>query len=208
MNGQEAVRQFLESRHLVYGPTDALDPPRFISSVFNGAVPLASAPDTRTVEALYQRFTGAPGLRLVAEPSVVRNSILRAVAEGALVVRTSAGVGYDAQGAVESVNGVPLRKTGVKLTALALDKETLASPTDSETAKSWLQTTGFGGATPKPGDLPLPPPPPKGTQAASATNIEDAAKLADSRALIALQLTASTPSAVAALQTAVSPLGC
>jgi hypothetical protein len=207
VNGQEAVRQFLESRNLIYGPTDALDPPRFITAVFNGAVPFATAPDARTSEALYQRFTGAPGLRLVAEPSVVRNSILRAVAESALVVRTSTGVAYDAQGAVESVNGVAIRKTGVKLTTLALDKETLVSLADSEIAKSWLQTTGFGGATPKPGHLPLPPPPPKGTQAASTANIEDAAKLADSRGLIELQLTASTPSAVAALQSAVSPLG-
>jgi hypothetical protein len=207
VNGQDAVRQFLESRNLVYGPTDALDPPRFLSAVFNGSVPLTAAPDARTIEALYQRFTGAPGLRLVAEPSVVRNSILRAVEQGALVVRTSAGVAYDAQGAVESVNGVAMRKNGVKLTTLALDKETLASLPGSDTAKMWLQTTGFGGATLKPGDLPLPPPPPKGTQAASATNIEDAAKLADSRELIELQLTASAPSAVGAVQAAISPLG-
>ena len=95
----------------------------------------------------------------------------------------------------------------MKLTTLALDKETLASLPGSDTAKSWLQTTGFGGAIPKPGDLPLPPPPPKGTQAASVTNLEDAAKLADSRALVELQLTGSTPSAVAALQAAASPLG-
>lgn len=207
VNGQEAVRQFLESRHLVYGPTDALDPPRFISTVFNGAVPLATAPDTRTIAALYHRFTGALGLRLVAEPSVVRNSILRAVEQGALVVRSSAGVSYDAQGAVDRVNGVATRKNAVKLTTLALDEETLAALPDSATAKSWLQVTGFGGAVLKPGDLPLPPPPPKGTQAASVTDIDDAAKLADSRALIELHLTAFTPAAVSTLQAAVSSLG-
>ena len=207
VNGQEAVRQFLESRNLVYGPTDALDPPRFVTSVFNGAVPLASEPDARTIEALYHRFTGAPGLRLVAEPSVVRNSILRAVEQGALVVQTNAGVAYDAKGAVEHVNGVATRKNAVKLTTLALDEKTLAALAESEIAKSWLRITGFGEATPKPGDLPLPPPPPKGTQAASTTDIKDAAKLADTRALTELRLDALTPTAVAALQAAVSPLG-
>jgi hypothetical protein len=207
INGQEAVRQFLESRNLVYGPMDALDPPRFKASVFNGAVPLASAPDARTIDAIYHRFTGAPGLRLVAEPSVVRNSILRAVEQGVLVVQNSTGVAYDAKGAVEHVNGVATRKNGLKLTTLPLDDKTLAALADSETAKSWLRITGFGEEYPKPGDLPLPRPQPKGTQAATATDVKDAAKLADSRALTELRLDATTPAAVGALQTAVAPLG-
>ena len=207
VNGQEAVRKFLENRNLVYGHADALDPPRFVASVFNGAVPPANAPDARTIEALYHRFTGAPGLRLVAEPSVVRNSILRAVEQGVLVVQSSTGVAYDVKGAVEHVNGVATRKNGVKLTTLALDDKTLAALAVSETAKSWLQITGFGAERPKAGDLPLPPPPPKGTQAATATDIKDAAKLADSRALTELRLEAPTPAAMATLGAAISPLG-
>ena len=160
--------------------------------------------DRGTLSSLYQC---SPRLLLVAEPSVVRNSILRAIKQGVLVVQSSAGVAYDAKGAVEPVNGVATRKNGVSLTTLPLDDKTLAALADSATAKSWLRTTGFGEERPKAGDLPLPPPPPKGTQAATATDIKDAANLADTRALTELRLDATTPTAVAALQAAVTPLG-
>jgi hypothetical protein len=40
-SGQDAVKAFVEDRSLIYGDTDSLFPERFMSLVFNGAVPVA-----------------------------------------------------------------------------------------------------------------------------------------------------------------------
>jgi len=83
--GQDAVRSFVEDRKLIYGPEDSLDPDYFIDRVFKGAVPHANQPEARSTAALQKRFLAAQGLRLVADPSVIRTSILRALEQGRLV---------------------------------------------------------------------------------------------------------------------------
>jgi len=207
VQGQEAVKSFMKSCNLLYEPTDSLHPPLFMDKVFNGTVPAAGAPEARTTEALLERFLAAPGLRVVHDLAVVRQSILRAVKEEAAVLRTAEGIAYEATGAVERQGTISRRTDGASLTTLPFDTATLLATASSETAKEWLHITGASEPGPKPGEIPLPPPPPKGTQPTTVDDLGVAAKLADARALLELRLTAHTTAAIAAVQAAVLPLG-
>lgn len=114
-SGQDVVRAFVEDRKLVYAPTDSLFPDFFMDRIFNGAVPRSELPDARSTAALQRRFLSAQGLKLVSDPSVIRASILRAVADGRVVVHHEDGTAFDAAGAVYTVNGVRQRDKNRKL---------------------------------------------------------------------------------------------
>ena len=186
-SGQEVVRAFVEDRKLVYGAEDSLFPDLFVERVFNGAVPTVDAPEVRSTVALQRRFLAAQGLKLVADPSVIRGSILRGVAEGRLVVQQEDGTAFDMKGAVHRATGVPQRDAGRRLYTLPMDEATLVAEATSETARAWLAVPGAG-APPKPGELPLRAPPPKGSGPVTATDPEQAADLADRRCLSSLRI--------------------
>lgn len=186
-SGQDAVRAFAEDRKLIYEPTDSLAPDYFVDRVFSGSTPLADSPEVRTTASLQRRFLGAQGLKLVSDPSVIRASILRAVAEGRLAISQEDGVAFDKDGAVHLANGVRQRDPHRKLTTLPMDETTLVAEATSSTAKEWLRIDGFQ-YTPKPGDLPLPPPPPKASGPVTTADIAVACQLADKRRLLQLRI--------------------
>jgi len=206
-SGQDAVRAFVEDRKLIYGATDSLAPDYFVERVFNGAVPEVEAPETRTTTSLQRRFLGAQGLKLVSDPSVVRASILRAVAEGRLVVRQNDGAAFDKDGAVHTSNGVRQRDAHRKLTTLPMDDATLVAESSSGTAKEWLKTSGLGEKPMKPFELPLPPPPPKGSGASATTDIVMACQLADKRRLLSLRINCISAADAQKVLGAAAPLG-
>ncbi len=123
------------------------------------------------------------------------------------MLRTAEGIAYEATGAVEQQGSISRRTDGAALTTLPFNGETLLAAAGSATAMDWLRITGVSEPGPKPGEIPLPPPPPKGTQPTTVADLEVAAKLADSRALLELRLMAHTTAAIAAVQAAVLPLG-
>jgi hypothetical protein len=204
-SGQDAVRAFVEDRRLMYGAADSLAADYFVERVFSGAVPVVEAPETRTTASLQRRFLGAQGLKLVSDPSVVRASILRAVAEGRLVVRQEDGAAFDKDGAVHTANGVRLRDAHRKLTTLPMDDATLVAEAGSVTAKEWLHAPG--GTPVKPKELPIPPPPPKGSGPMLTTDIVAACQLADKRRLHSLRITCVSAADAQKVLGVTSPFG-
>lgn len=206
-SGQEAVRAFVEDRKLIYGDTDSLFPDRFVELVFSGAVPLADEPEARSAAALHRRFLSAQGLRLVPNATVVRASILRAVADGKLAVRQEDGTAFDSNGAVYTTNGHRRRDDGRKLTTLPMDEATRVAEASSATAQDWLKVSGGQEIMPPPGSLPIPPPPPKGAGATTTTDTEIASGHADKRKLITLRITCLSAADAQKALGAASPLG-
>ena len=108
-----------------------------------GATPLSDQPEAYTARAVHERMLGAPGLRLIPDGSIVRQTVLKAVREGQLVVRLADGRAYDASGCVEGVEGQRRRAQGT-LTTFSLDDTVLITPTGSAAATEWLKVGGGG----------------------------------------------------------------
>ena len=87
-NGQPSLLRFLSEKNLIYQPTDALDVNRFVTSILPGTTPTLGQSDVFTSAAVHERILSAPALRLVPGPDVVRNTLLKAVAAGKIIVKT------------------------------------------------------------------------------------------------------------------------
>ena len=111
-HGQACLKKFLDAKQLVYQPGDALDVNRFVKDVLPGATPLPDKPGVYTAKAVHERFLGAPGLRLRPDSGVVRQTILKAVSQGKLIVRLPDGRAFDAKGCVEGSEGRRRRVAG------------------------------------------------------------------------------------------------
>jgi len=183
-----------------YQPGDALDIRRFLKDVFPGTTPLAEQPEVYTARAVHERFLGAPGLRLVPDGAVVRQTILKSVEEAKTVVRLADFRAYDAQGCVEGAPGQRRRGPG-KLTTLALDDSTYIARTASSAADSWVKEDAPGY-----GEEPAPPSPPS-VGRTTATSWATIVQLASERPIAELELLASTPAAAAKLPSLAQPLG-
>ncbi len=206
-HGQGCLRKFLEDKNLIYSPSDALDVARFMQDVLRGAVPKADQPDVYTAKAVHERFLGAPGLRLIPDGGIVRQTILKAVSEGKLAVRVADGRAYDATGCVEGPEG-RRRRVPDALTTLTLDDSVLITPLDSPQAREWLKEDavqppgGGGGAGPAP-----PPPPPTAPGRVTAMTWDKVLEYAADRPLLELHLVSRTPGAGAGVPAIVQPLG-
>jgi hypothetical protein len=200
--GQACLRKFLDSKGLLYQPGDAIDPSRFLKDILPGATPLAEKPGVYTARAIHERFLGAPGLRLIPDAAVVRQTILKSVGEGKAVVRLADSRAYDAKGCVEGPEGKRRRAPGT-LTTLPLDDSAYVTRTDSEYGALWVREDE---KEYKKGEAPPPPPsPPPGRVV--ATTWEKVLEYATQRPLLELHLRASTPAAAGALTGLAQPLG-
>ena len=204
-HGQACFKRFLDEKKLIYQPNDALDPNRFVNEVLPGATPHSEKPEVYNARAVHDRMLGAPGLRLIPDGSIVRQTVLKAVREGQLVVCLADGRAYEASGCVEGVEGQRRSAQGT-LTTFPLDETVLIAPAGSGAAAEWLKVDEPGkGRGPGVGEPPLAPPPQP--DQGRAITWEKAAEHASSRPLIELQLTARKPASAAALPGLVQPLG-
>jgi hypothetical protein len=203
--GQSCLRRFLESKGLIYQPGDALDTARFLKDVLPGTTPLPDKPEVYTARAVHERFLGAPGLRLLPDVSVVRQTVLRSVADGKVVVRFQDTRVYDARGCVEGPDG-QRRRVGGSLTTFPLEDNVYVTRVDSTYGMLWVKEDAptYGGGQGK-GGQPTPPPPPQGR--VMATTWDKIVELAAERPLVELHLRASKPAAAAALMALAQPLG-
>jgi len=136
--GQSCLRRYLEDKSLIYLPGENLDVGRFVKDILPGTTPLAEQPGVYTARAVHERFLSAPGLRLIPDAGIVRQTILKAVAEGKLVVRLPDGRTYDRNGCVEGLPGHRRRIPGV-LTTLSLDDSVLLTTPGSQAALEWTK---------------------------------------------------------------------
>jgi hypothetical protein len=202
--GQVSLRRFLEEKDLVYREGAALDTDRFLKNVLPGATPLPNQPDTFTAKAVHERFLAAPGLRLISDAGIVRQTLLKAMSDGKIVIRLADGRAYDANGCVEGPAG-RRRRIPSTLTSFALDDSVLVARADSDSARAWVKEDAPGDTPPKDGDGYRPPPPPPGP--ATATSAEEAIRLAQERPLLELRLIATNPAAAAMMLNLAQPLG-
>ena len=206
--GQACLRNFLDAKDLIYQPSDALDVNRFLKDVLPGTTPISDKPDVYTAKAVHERFLSAPGLRLIPDSAIVRQSILKAMNKGKVAVRLSDGRVYDNNGCVEGPEGAR-RRIGGNLTSFALDGTVLVSSANSAKAKQWVQVTDTTG---KPGTGDGDPgtvvkPPSTVLSRVQATSREKVHEYAANRPLLEMHLRASTPAGAAALASLAQPLG-
>ncbi|QDV88977.1 hypothetical protein RAS2_00360 [Phycisphaerae bacterium RAS2] len=212
--GQTCVRKFLDGNKLIYEPNDALDVGRFIRDVLPGAVPIVDQPDVFTAKAIHERFLGAPGLRLIPDGSIVRQTVLRALTDGKIVIRFDDGRAYDAKGRVEGAEG-RRRRVADSLTTFPLDDSVRVAAAGSTAANAWLKEDaptppggggGTGGTGGTGGGDPTPPPPPVTPGRVTATSWEKVLEYANERPLLELRLIAKTPGDAAMLPNLVQPI--
>ncbi len=203
--GQSCLRHFLDVKGLIYQPGDALDVGRFLKDVLPGTTPLPDTPDVYTARATHERFLAAPGLRLIPDGGVVRQTVLKAVAEGKLIVRLVDGRTYDAQGCVEGSEGQRRRVTGA-LSTLPLDDSVSITRAESVSGALWVKEDQPGWETGTKGERVIPPPPPLQSRA-TATTPEKVVEFAADRPLVELHVLATTPATAATLLSLAQPLG-
>lgn len=202
--GQVSLMSFLKAKDLVYEAGDALDTGRFVKEVLPGTTPVPGDPTVYTAKAVHERFLSAPKLRLVPDPGVVRQTLVKAVSAGKVVVKTADGRVFDAEGCVEGREGGRRRTQGT-LSSPPLDDATLVTARSSNAATAWLSVDARKGGKDQP---PQPAPVPKPGQAqVTATTWERIAAYAKDRPLLELRLTATTPASAATLLGLAQPLG-
>jgi hypothetical protein len=206
--GQKCLRAFLEDKELIYKAGQALDPDRFLKNILNSTTPIPDQPDVYRLSDVHERFLSAPGIRLVPDASIVKQTILRAVEQGKVVVCTAEGSAYDKSGAVNGPAGQRRRIEG-ETASISLRQEELITRADSAAAEEWLKVgaakmpggdAGFPDVQKKPGFV---------AEAATiiATNWPDIIKHSETRPLLILTLDASTPTVADSLASIAQPLG-
>lgn len=203
-HGQSSLRKFLDTKNLIYQPGDALDVGRFLRDILPGATPLPDKAGVYTARAIHERFLGASGLRLVPDGGVVRQTILKALGEGKLVVRLADGRAYDSEGCVEGSEGRRRRVSG-NLTTLALDADVWIAPRTNYFGQEWLKEIKEEQL--EDGKDIIPPSPPRPPERITATTWEKVLEYSSDRPLLKLQLVAHSPAAGASLLNLALPLG-
>jgi hypothetical protein len=202
--GQSCLRRYLEEKGLIYIPGDTLDVGRFVKDVLPGATPRGDQPGVYTARAVHERFLSAPNLRLIPDGAIVRQTLLKAVAEGKIVIKLSDGRAYDKNGCVEGPAGCRRRIPGT-LATLPLDDSVLVTQKDSEIAAAWLKEEKPAGKVRDKDDIVFPPPPAQSRVQASTW--AKAIEYARERPLLKLDLIASSPVSALSLLSLAQPLG-
>lgn len=208
--GQKCVSEFLTQKKQIYEPGDSLDVDLFMKDVLPGSTPIPDKPGVYTAKAVHERFLSAPGLRLVPDGGVVRQTILKAVGKGKLVVRLPNGNAYDAKGCVTGPEG-KRRRMPDTLTTFSLGADVEITRADSAFGGQWLAEDAIKKAA-GPGEPPgpgpeYPPPPPPALTEVEAFTWEHILNYAAERPLLHLRLVARKPADAAQLMTLAQPLG-
>ncbi len=205
--GQPCVKRFLDDKNLIYKPGSSLDVDLFLTKVLLGATPVPGNPEVYTAKAVRERFTAAPGLRLVPDSQVVRLTIQNGVAEGKLLVRLADGRAYDDRGAVEGSED-NRRRTSASLTSFLLDESVLITRAGTSTAQTWtkVEAPKKKAQEGEPGGEGEPPPPPV-PGSLEADTWDELLTLSEQKPLLELRLTAPAPASADALAALAQPLG-
>ncbi len=204
--GQKCLRAFLEDKEMIYKAGQALDPDRFLNNILSGTTPIPDQPDVYRLSDVHERFLAAPGLRLVPDASVVKQTIIRAVEQGKAVAKSADATAYDKAGAVEGADGQRRRVAGANVSVSLTDDEFITRA-DSDAAKAWLKVDAAGQKKGDDGQINDKPGPVAEPTTVIATSWPDVLKHAASRPLQELALDAGTPAVADTLAALAQPLG-
>lgn len=208
-DGQQRLRSFLDEKRLVYREDETLDPDRFVDVIVSGATPLAQQPDVTTAKALHERFLSASDMKLVVDAEVTRRAILRALAEGKIVLRLSDGTAYDSCGYVRGPDGQRKRTESATPPSFSIDETVLVCRPEQSSARLWLHVDPGTDKIPGPGPGPIPPiiEPPKPARKPTATDRAEIVDRAASEPVVSLGLQARTIADAERLISLAQPLG-
>jgi hypothetical protein len=205
--GQRCLRAFLEDKELIYKAGQSLDPDRFLRTVLPGATPIPDQPAVYRLSDVHKRFLAAPGLRLIPDASVVKQTVLKAIEQGKIVLKKADGTAYDKHGSVHGPEG-ERRRTAGETPAVGLRDDELITRADSAPATGWLKVDaakpeGSGSTYPEhqtPSVVAEP-------TTVIANNWPDILKHAETRPILEFTLDAETPTAAETLAAIAQPLG-
>jgi hypothetical protein len=200
--GQQNLKDFLERKNLIYKATDALDFELFKQRIFDGTPDHESNQDVKNAAALYERMLAVPGLRLLGDGAIFRETIRQAVNAGHLVVRLGDGRAFDDKGCVSGDIGHRKRQQ-IPFTTMSPTADVLVALPTAEAPKGWIVTDdlqdqpGGEGAGDEVG-FPVPPPPPLPFDDSVATTWDDAIEKAQSKEVLTVKFTTAIPAGLAA----------
>jgi hypothetical protein len=184
--GQENLKTYLKDKQLIFEAGQSLDVDRFVKEILPGTTPTMEDAEVFTAKNVHERFLGAKLDRLIADRSIVRETILKAVHAGKIVVKQSNGDCFDAKGCVEGVPGSRKRTTKT-LSTLAVDDSEMITLAGTTAAKTWLaeDSTKKETKSAKPDIVEEGP--------ANAITWDEAIELAGGRNLLDLKLSCNDP---------------
>lgn len=204
-HGQKCLKAFLQDKDMIYPSGSALDPDRFIRNILAGTTPIPDQPDTYRLSDVHERFLSAPGLRLISDASIVRQTVLKAVEQGKAVIKFEDDSVYDNNGKVEGPSGSRRRINGARPPTIHLQSNELISRADSTNARVWLAVDD---TPPSTREQPIQPYSTRlGETSVIANSWEDITKYAETRPLLNLSLDAANPSVASNLIGIGQPLG-
>jgi hypothetical protein len=193
---------------MIYKAGDSLDPDLFLKKILTGTTPIPDQPDVFRLSDVHERFLAAPGLRLVSDAFVVKQTVLKAIEQGKVVFKSAQGTAYDKAGAVEGPEGQRRAVPGAE-PSVSLKEDERITRADSAAAKAWLQvdaqTSKTSGLDEFKDFIKTTPPPELATVIASTW--ADILKHAETRPLVELTLDAGTPTVADTLAAIAQPLG-
>jgi hypothetical protein len=205
VRGQDQLKRFLDDNKLVYQPTDAIDVDLLVGEILPGATPSLDHPGAFTASSVHERALSNERLRLLANETPVRSTVIKAVEQDRLLVRLSSGDSYDSQGCVTTVHGVR-KRIDRKLAALPLNSDTLIAPADAPCPQGWIHVPDVvNEPTPLPDGGPGPHPP--GPQVTIVSTWDEAIERAAERPLQKLTLKAASPETAKTLIALAQPFG-
>jgi hypothetical protein len=218
VKGQVQLMHFLDDARRIYRSSDAIDVDLFLDTVLKGATPSLDHSGAYPADAVHQRALASPKLRLFVKEDPLRNTVLKAVEEGRLLVRLPNCDVYDKDGVVSGPDGDRKREPGRKLPGLTFAPEVLLAPVGADCLTSWLEigdpkapvegadgATGGGGGTSFNGGISNTGSPK--ADSVTALTWEEALAYATSRPLQKLTLKAIAPTDAKALVGLAQPLG-
>ena len=198
-HGQKNIMDFLEVSKLIYSTSATMDVDKFMRDVLPGTTPLMDNPEVFTAKAVHERFLSVRGLQLLRDGGIVRQTILKAVDEGKLLVKVQDGRVFDKEGCVEGLEGQRRRIAG-SISSIPLDDTVLVTRGVGKTAEIWLKVDPEGQE-----EGPRKPLRKKEGRI-TVRGWDQAVESASTRPLVQLRLKAITPSAAQQLIPIAQPL--
>ena len=135
--GQDRLLEFLQDNNLVYKSGETIFA-QLLLDLVKGATPSLEHEGAYSASSIHERALVSKQLRLILNESVIRESLIKAVNSGDLVVRLANGDVFDNQGRV-SGTASNRQRDRQRLTTLLLESDVLIAPTTASCVEDWLK---------------------------------------------------------------------
>jgi len=138
-DGQAQLMKLLKDEGLIYEISDTIDE-NLLMQLLKGATPSLEHEGAYPANAIHERALSSKRLRLLRDESPIRNSIIRDVNAGRLVVRLPNNDVYDQKGCVTG-KADNRRRIDKKLSTLKLSADVLVAPSSAPCVADWIKIT-------------------------------------------------------------------